>query len=165
MCAVAVSTCIIPPLFPNSSPPPLISSSLPPPPLFCILLLSPPNLSVSFPHSLSYPPLPSHSSSPTVMAYFSGTLFISSLSSNQTFTIPANLSAITQQQTLAVGTIRFNSLSPVPQSIRDIAVIASELQPLPGKLPYYTHILSLIPRLPTTKGGRSLNRSTHIYPL
>ena len=92
---------------------------------------------------------------PTVLAYFSGTLFISSLRSNQTFTIPANLSAITQQQTLAVGTVQLNSLSPVPQSIRDIAVIASELQPLPGKLPY-THAPSLNPRLPTAKGGRSL---------
>ena len=88
-----------------------------------------------------YPPPPPfpHSVSPTVLAYFSGTLFVSTLSSNQTFTIPANLSAITQQQTLAVGTIVLNSLSPFPQSIRDIAVIASELQPLPGRVPY-THM-------------------------
>jgi len=122
------------PFHPTPSPSPL-------PPLSSVFSSRLPQLSsVSF---FCLPPLsflPSHSSSPTVLAYFSGTLFISALimSSYQTFTIPANLSAITQQQTLAVGTVQLNSLSPVPQSIRDIAVIASELQPLPGKLPY-TH--------------------------
>ena len=48
------------------------------------------------------------------------------------YTLPANLSAIGTDQTITVGTVELDILSPTPETFRDVQVLSKYLQPLPG---------------------------------
>lgn len=71
-----------------------------------------------------------NSSSSTILAYGSHTLFLSNRGSDVVYTISSDLRSIGSGQTLAVGRIEFDGSQP--QEIRDIVISSRSLQPLPG---------------------------------
>lgn len=70
----------------------------------------------------------SHSSSSTILAYGSNTLFLSSSGSNSIYTISSYINSTGVGQTLAVGKIEFPGISS--PRLRDIAVTSPSLQSL-----------------------------------
>ena len=59
-------------------------------------------------------------------------LLVTASSMDVIYTLPANLSAIGTDQTITVGTVQLDILSPTPETFRDVQVLSKYLQPLPG---------------------------------
>ena len=74
-----------------------------------------------------------HRSSSTILAYGSNTLFMSSRDYESIYTITSDLASVGSGQTLAVSTLTFTGSAIPLDSLRDIAVTSSSLQPLPGR--------------------------------
>ncbi len=75
-----------------------------------------------------------HRSSSTILAYGSNTLFMSSRDYDSIYTITSDLASVSGSgQTLAVSTIDFTGDADPLDSLRDIVVTSSSLQPLPGR--------------------------------
>ena len=67
------------------------------------------------------------------MVYAAGTLFIAQYSSTVIYFVPANLNTIDPSTTvLAVGEVRPTLDAFIPMQFRDLSVILSDTQPLPG---------------------------------
>ena len=73
----------------------------------------------------------SSSTAQVVIAYVSATFFIISFTLTTIYTVSADLAAIGEDQTPAVGCISLDSLSP--SSFRAITFNTGALQPLPGE--------------------------------
>ena len=74
-----------------------------------------------------------HSSSSTILAYGSNTLFMSSRGQEKIYTITSDLASVSGSgQMLGVSIINFTGTTMPLEGIRDIVVTSSLLQPLPG---------------------------------
>ena len=103
------------------------------------------------------------SSSSTVLAYGSDTLFISNRGSNVVYTISSDLSSVGDSQDMAVGYIQF--FGGTLENIRDITIASRDSQPLscePTALYIYLVVKSIALSLPLS--SLSLSPSLFLSP-
>ena len=80
------------------------------------------------------------SSSSTILAYGSNTLFLSNRGSKVIYTISSDLNSVGAGQVLAVGTVQFDQVN----EMRDIVVSSNTLQSLPGECDRHLLIITLL---------------------